>query len=109
MFVDNKLRPRLFAPSRSAMARCVAAAGLGCTIEEKRILAGQTVREKSAQIGKSLLSLWQSRIEFRWGLSCRRHAAGDHSSQMTIQMTTLFYHKHRTKLRVSKLAFRPLR
>jgi len=89
------------------MARCVAAAALGCTIEEKRILAGQTVREKSAQIGKSLLSLWQSRIEFRWGLSCRRHAAGDHWSQ--IEMTTLFYHKHRTKLRVSKLAFRPLR
>ena len=67
MFVDNKLRPRLFAPSRSAMARCVAAAELGCTIEEERILAGQTVREKSAQIGKSLLSLWQSRIEIRGG------------------------------------------
>jgi hypothetical protein len=91
------------------MARCVAAAELGCTIEEKRILSGQTVREKSAQIGKSLLSLWQSRIEFQWGLSCRRHAAGDHSSQMKIEMTTLFYHKQRTKLCVSKLAFRPLR
>src|SRR6185503_2886992 len=75
MFVDNKLKPRLFAPSRSAMARCVAAAELGCTIEEKRILAGQTVPERSAQIGKSLLSLWQSRIEIRWGLSCRCHAA----------------------------------
>jgi len=47
------------------MARCVAAAELGCTIEEKRILAGQTVPERSAQIGKSLLSLWQSRIEIR--------------------------------------------
>ena len=35
------------------MARCVAAAELGCTIEEKRILADQTVGEKSAQIGKS--------------------------------------------------------
>ena len=57
------------------MARCVAAAELGCTIEEKRILAGQTVPERSAQIGKSLLSLWQSRIEIRWGLSCRCHAA----------------------------------